>query len=139
MPLADIRWNEPARLGALKADYSEALDKTEPIELAKIAQRAIDDGSAQSLVLVDCLLRENFRRPRSERNFLNANLLDLVNIPEFNEADPLLRQVVDLNNQGLTAWADFSGQVNRATTLRMGAGLGRMELAPASVGPQGAE
>jgi len=121
---------------ALKADYAEILEKAEPMELTKIAQRAIDDGSAQSLVLVDCLLRENFRRPRSERNFLNAALLNLVNVPEFNEAGPLLQEVVDLNNQALTAWAEFNGQANRATTLRIGQGLGRMSLAPTITEPQ---
>jgi hypothetical protein len=39
-----------------------------------------------------------------------------------------LNKVVSLYNEAPKLWLDFSGNTNRATTLRVGQGLGAMKL-----------
>jgi hypothetical protein len=108
---------------ALRANYAAILERAEPMELVKLAQRAIDEASPQSLLLVDCLLRENLGRSRDERRFQNAELLQLAVIPEADEAAPLLEEVVSLHKHALDTWAAFANSSFRMSTLRVRNGL----------------
>jgi len=123
----------------LRAQYATILAHSEPIELTKIAQRAIDDGSPASLILMDCVIRENFRRPRADRNFANTDLMNLVNVPEFNQAQPILKRVVDLHVQAMAAYQTFVNNTNRATQMKIASGLYSTKLAETSIPAQGDE
>lgn len=112
-----------AGFAALKANYAAILKDLAPIELFNFAQRCIDDSSAESLPLLDSIRLENFRRKKDDRAFMNARLVDLVNVPEFNEAQPLLDDVQAINKQALLVWAEFHDQAGRANLLRTGVGL----------------
>jgi hypothetical protein len=120
-------------VAALKANFAVSIHHMSPIELARTAQNLIDDGSPQALVLLDVIRVENFSRPKDTRAFANTQLLGLVPVAESDQAQPLLAQVVALHNEALKLWLDFSGQTNRATTLRIGQGLGAMKLGEDSV------
>ena len=103
-------------LAALKANYATLIRGMAPIELNRLAQNAIDDGSMQSIVLLDCIRVENFgRKHKDDRAFENAALLQLIRVAEHDQAQPLLQQVIDHYNVAYAAWADFSGKANRAT------------------------
>ena len=118
-----------AELIALKANYSAIVRDMAPIELHRLAQNALDSAdNLQQLVLLDVIRCENFRRPKDTRAFENAQLVNLIPVAEFDQAQPLLQRVVDLHNEALAAWFDFSGKTNRATTLRMGHAIGQMKL-----------
>ncbi|MBY0506444.1 MAG: hypothetical protein K2X03_21175 [Bryobacteraceae bacterium] len=118
-----------ADLAALKASYATFLRGMAAIELNRLAQNAIDDGSVQSIVLLDCIRVENFgRKHKEDRAFENAALLQLIRVTEHDQAQPLLQQVIDHYNIAYAAWADFSGKTNRATTLRIGHALGKLSL-----------
>lgn len=116
-------------LAALKADFAVLVRDAAPVELARMAQNAIDDASPQSIVLLDVLRRENFRRvKKDDKAFSNPELLALIPVVEFNTAQPLLQQVVDIHNTALTEWLTFSNQTRRATHLRMAGELGALKL-----------
>jgi hypothetical protein len=113
---------------AMRANYQVALRDCEPIELARIAQRVLDEGSPASLILADCILRENFRRPKLQRSFTNASLLDILQVPEYKTATGLLRQVVDLHNAAGTAYATFGNRIGQASIMRISMGLAKRDL-----------
>jgi hypothetical protein len=117
-------------LAQLKASFALFVRGMAPIELHRLAQNAIDDiTTPQSLVLLNIIRVENFGRTKDERAFENAKLLNLIPVPEFDQAQPLLQQVVDAYNAALTAWVDFNGQINRGANLRIGHALGKQKLA----------
>jgi hypothetical protein len=115
-----------AGFAQLKSDYANMLRHLSPIELTAYAQRAIDDGSADAICLLDSIRIENFRRPKDDRGFLNASIVQLAQVPEFDAAGLLLDEVQAINKQANLLWADFLGQTNRATLLRMDNALSQL-------------
>lgn len=124
-----------AELLALKASYAVFIRDMAPVEIARLAQNAIDDGGSnlQSIVLLDVLRCENFRRvKKDDRAFDNAKVLALIPVPEFDQAQALLAQVVDGYNQALAAWVHFTGNTARASNMRMSHALGKVSLQQAN-------
>ena len=93
-----------------------------------VQNSSLDTGDPVSLVLADCVLRENFRRAVSQRSFTNQALLDKLIIPEFDLAAGLLQQVVDLYNRAGIAYANFGGKIGQASQMRISLGLSQMRL-----------
>jgi len=128
-----------------KANYTQIIRGVAAIELHRLAQNAIDDGSPLSLVMLDCIRTENFGRKTNDRPFLNQALLDLIQVPEFTEsvgddAKPgLLRQVISLHKEAGTAWANFLGKVGQVSIQRIARGLADIRLDDTSVPVHGAE
>jgi len=124
-----------ADLMALKANYATFIKGVAPIELHRLAQAAIDAGDPVSLVYLECIRVENFNRKKDDRPFLNASLIDIINVPEFNaamgdDARPgLLRQVIDLHRDAGIAWASFLGKIGQASINRIARGLSAVKLA----------
>lgn len=123
---ASLTGLDRAGFAALKANYATML---EPIELFAYAQRCLDDGSAESLPLLDSIRLENFRRKKDDRAFLNGKLLSLANIPEYNEAGPLLYEVQNASEQAQLLRAQFNGDTSRASLMKMSLGLGKLSTA----------
>jgi hypothetical protein len=115
-----------AGFAQLKANYAAMLCNLAPIELFAYAQRALDDGSADSLPILDSIRLENFRRKKDDRAFLNAKLLELANIPEFNEAGPLLDEVQAIHKQALLLWAQFANDTSRVSSMKLAVGLAKL-------------
>jgi hypothetical protein len=116
---ASLTGLDRAAFAALKSNYSNMLRDLSPIELTAYAQRCLDDGSADALPLLDSIRVENFRRPKTDRGFLNASIVQLAQVPEFDASSLLLDEVQSINKQANLLWADFLGQTNRATLMRM--------------------
>lgn len=120
---------------AFKSNYAQLIQGNAAIELHRLAQNAIDDGSPLSLVMLDCIRTENFGRKTNDRPFLNQALLDLIQVPEFNEAvgddskPGLLRQVINLHREAGNAWANFLGKVGQVSIQRISRGLADTNLA----------
>jgi hypothetical protein len=133
---ASLQGLDRAAFAALKANYAAILKDLAPIELTAYAQRAIDDGSAESLALLDSIRLENFRRKKDDRAFLNARLVELVIVPEFNEAGPLLDEVQTANQTALKMHAQFHDHSAHARVMKMTSGLGKLGQ---QVHPIGAE
>jgi hypothetical protein len=114
-----------AGFAALKANYAIMLKHLAPIELFAAAQRALDSGSAEDLPFIDAIRVENFRRPKDSRAFLNAKLIELVNIPEWNDAQPLLDEVQSANKQALLLWAQFQNHSSRVNLMKLSLGLNK--------------
>jgi hypothetical protein len=57
-----------------RATYRTILRDVEPIELTKWAQQCIDGADPLSLIIADCVLRENFTRPRDNRPFMKSGV-----------------------------------------------------------------
>jgi hypothetical protein len=53
----------------------------------------------------------------------------VANVPEFNEAQPLLDEVQGINKQALLLWAEFQ-HAGRANTLKMTVGLDKLDSVP---------
>ena len=117
----------------LKANFANYVRGMAPIELHRTVQNLIDEGTPQSLVLLDVCRVENFGRSKDMRAFENNKLLNLIPVAETDQAEPLLQQVVDIYNQALTNWLEFNGQTNRAATRRIGEGLGKLALGEDSI------
>jgi hypothetical protein len=115
-----------AAFAQLKANYAAMLCNLAPIELFAYAQRALDDGSADSLPILDSIRLENFRRKRDDRAFLNSKLLELANIPEFNEAGPLLDEVQAIHKQALLLWAQFANDTSRVSSMKIALGVSKL-------------
>jgi hypothetical protein len=90
-----------------------------PIELTAYGQRALDDGSAEALPLLDSIRVENFRRPKSDRGFLNNSIIQLATVPEYDAANLLLTETQQINDRALIIWADFQGMTSRANLMKM--------------------
>jgi hypothetical protein len=114
---------------AYKASVMNAYRDVSPVELNRLIQAAIDDGSGDSLVVLDVLRMLNFSRPKDDRGGENARLLALANVPEFTEAAPLLDEVQDLNKQANLLWAQFQNHSNRVSIMKMSAGLQKFQTA----------
>jgi hypothetical protein len=123
---ASLAGLDRAGFARLKADYKTMLHDLAPIELFAAAQRALDDGSADSLPFVDAIRVENFRRPKESRAFLNAKLLELANVPEFTESQGLLDEVKNCNQQALLLWAQFQDHSSRVSTMKMALGMSKL-------------
>lgn len=117
-----------ASFAALKANYAVMLKGLAPIELFYMAQRCLDDGSPEALPLLDSIRVENFGRSKSDRAFLNAALLALAVVPEFNEAQPLLEEVKQCHKQALLAWAAFANATNGVSTMKIAMGLNKFNV-----------
>ena len=115
-----------AGFAALKASYTTWLKDLSPIELFGYAQRCIDDGSAESLPLLDSIRLENFRRKKDDRAFLNAKLLELANVPEFTEAGTLLDEVKSDNQQAMLLWAQFGNHSSRVSVMKIAMGVSNL-------------
>jgi hypothetical protein len=115
-----------AGFAQLKANYAAMLCNLAPIELFAYAQRALDDGSADSLPILDSIRLENFRRKKDDRAFLNSKLLELANIPEFNEAGPLLDEVQGIHKTALLLWAQFSNDTSRVSSMKIAMGVSKL-------------
>lgn len=113
-----------AELAQLKAAYTTMLQHVSPVELHRVAQACIDDASGNSLPLLDVCRVINFGRPKDDRAFLNATLITLAQVPEFDQATPLLQSVIDANNTAQLAWAGFTREA-RMATLKVGRGLAK--------------
>ncbi len=119
---------------ALKSNYASLIRGVAANELHRMAQAAIDDGSPQSLIFIDCIRMENSGRTKDDRPWLTASLLERINVPEHNEAvgteakPGLLRQVVALHKEAGTAWAGFLGRVGQASVMRIARGLAGIKL-----------
>lgn len=112
-----------ADLMAYKAATIAVVHHVAPIELNRMIQACLDDGSPLSLVTLDVLRMENFARKRDDRAADNARLIALVRVPEFDKAQPLLQEVQDLNKQALLAWAQFKDHSGRVNIMKMSMGL----------------
>jgi hypothetical protein len=108
-----------AGFAALKANYATMLAHLSAIELTACAQRCIDDGSADALPLLDSIRVENFRRPKEDRGFLNASIIQLAQVPEFDQASALLDEVQQTEKAANLAWAAFLGQTDKASMMKM--------------------
>ena len=134
-----------ADLVAYKANYASLIRGIAAIELHRIAQGCLDDGSPLALIQLDVIRVENFSRKKDDRPFHNATLLDLINVPEFNaavgtESQPgLLRQVISLHREAGAAWAGFLGRVGQASIQRIARGLSDRKLDTTSIPIDGAE
>jgi len=119
-----------ADLVGYKANYAQLIRGIASIELHRLAQGCLDDGSPLALIQLDVIRVENFSRKKDDRPFHNATLLDLINVPEFatavgTESQPgLLRQVISLHREAGTAWAGFLGRIGQASIQRIARGLG---------------
>jgi hypothetical protein len=121
---------KPAELAAYKASVMCTIHNVAPIELNRMIQAALDDGGGDSLPLLDCLRMENFARPKDQRGADNARLLALANVPEFNEAGPLLDEVQNCYQQATLLWAQFGQHSSRASLMKMSVGLRSHEHPP---------
>ncbi len=108
-----------AGFAALKANYATMLVHLSAIELTAMAQRCIDDGSADALPLLDSVRVENFRRPKEDRGFLNASIIQLAQVPEFDQASILLDEVQQIDKAANLAWASFLGQTDKTSMMKM--------------------
>ena len=111
-------------LATLKASYMAMLAHIAPIELHRIAQACLDDASANSLPLLDCCRMVNFQRSRDDKSFLNATIVSLAQVPEYDTSQPLLQSVIDANNTAVQQWAVFKRD-DRGATLKIVQGLGK--------------
>lgn len=105
--------------------YRTILRDVEPIELARWAQYVLDSGDPMSLIVADCVLRENFTRPKDRRPFVNATLLNLLIVPEFDMAQGYLSDVVLLAQEAGVAYAAFGREIGAASTARIALGLAK--------------
>jgi hypothetical protein len=108
-----------AGFAALKANYATMLAHLSAIELTACAQRAIDSGSADDICLLDSIRVENFRRPKEDRGFLNASIIQLTQVPEFDQASALLDEIVQIDKTANLIWADFLGRTDRTNMIKM--------------------
>ncbi len=122
---ASLTGLDRAGFAQLKANYATMLCNLEPIELLQYAQRCLDDGSAESLSLLDSIRLENFRRKKDNRSFLNTTLLSLANVPEYNEAGPLLDEVQNANEHAVMLWSQFNGHTSRVNLMKLSLGLNK--------------
>jgi hypothetical protein len=111
-----------------RATYREILRDSEPIELARWAQYCIDAGDPMSLIIADAVLRDNFTRQKVNRPFMNATLLDLLTVPEFDTAQVHLREIVMLAQEAGTAFAAFGREIGAASTRRIALGLAKQGI-----------
>jgi len=88
----------------LRAAYADILAAAGPVELAAWGQQAIDTGDA---ILADAVLRENGARKADERPFMGATLLTNLKNAEHIQAQALLNQIIDLNQQVGLAYSTF--------------------------------
>jgi hypothetical protein len=116
---ASLTGLDRAAFAALKSNYSNMLRDLSPIELTAYGQRALDDGSAEALPLLDSIRVENFRRPKSDRGFLNNSIIQLATVPEYDAANLLLTETQQINDRALIIWADFQGMTSRANLMKM--------------------
>ncbi len=116
-----------------KSGYASFIRGISAIELFRLAQEAIDEGSPLSLVKLDCIRIENFARSKDNRAFSNQVLLDLISVPEFNTASGLLNEIVDLRNAAGGEWAGFMGNIGQASLMRIQRGLANRSLTVNSV------
>jgi len=117
----------------LKANYATMLQHLSPIELTAYAQRAIDSGSADDICLLDSIRVENFRRPKEDRGFLNASIIQLAQVPEYDTASELLDEVVQIDKTAHLIWADFLGRTDRTNMIKMANALAQKPRLDASI------
>jgi hypothetical protein len=104
----------------LRASYTAILHTCHPIELARWAQAALDTGDA---VLSDCVVRENFSRPRDQRAFTNQSFLALLQNTEFQDAQKLLTAVTDYYQAALFEYGKFGREIGAVSLHRISMGL----------------
>lgn len=88
----------------LRAAYVDILAAAGPVELAAWGQQAIDTGDA---ILADAVLRENGARKQDERPFMGATLLTNLKNAEHIQAQALVNEIIDLNQQAGLAYSTF--------------------------------
>lgn len=121
----------------LRASYTAILHTCHPIELARWAQAALDTGDA---VLADCVVRENFARPRDQRAFMNQAFLSLLQNTEFEDAQALLKAVTDYYQVALLEYSKFGREIGSVSLQRISMGLASARLnEDGSIDPKGAE
>jgi hypothetical protein len=91
----------------LRAAYADVLAAAGPSELAAWGQQAIDTADA---ILADSVLRENGVRKLDERPFMSSVLMTNLNNKEHAQAQALLNQVLDMNQQAGLAYSQFQRQ-----------------------------
>ncbi len=117
---------KPVELMAYKASASRVIHNVSPVELNRMIQACLDDGGGNSLPLLDCLRMENFSRVKAERGGENAVLIALAQVPEFNEAQPLLDEVQNCYKQATLLWAQFGNHSSRVSLMKMSVGLAKV-------------
>lgn len=78
------------------------------------------------MCLLNAIRVENFRGPKDSRAFLNAKLLELANIPEYNEAIPILDEIQAIHKGALLLWAQFSNDTSRVSSMKIAVGVGKL-------------
>ena len=121
---------KPVDLAVYKASVMAVIHNVSPVELNRMIQATLDDGGGDSLPLLDRLRMENFARPKDQRCGDNARLLALANVPEFNEAGPLLDEVQNCYDQARFLWAGFAQHSSRVSLMKMSVGVRKLDTPP---------